>query len=81
MTTQGDGTEDAYNRFNFDILTPFYQRLKSFVDENFDSKEEVTKELESMRLLKKRISKFGSEFEKAVLDLYIFELQEKQSSA
>jgi hypothetical protein len=73
MTTQqrgGDGAEEAYNRFNFNILTPFYQLINTFLNENFETKEEVTKELEAMKLVKKRIS--GSEFEQATLNLYIF---------
>lgn len=76
MTTQqrgGDGAEEAYNRFNFNILTPFYQLINTFLNENFEIKEEVTKELEAMKLVKKRIS--GSEFEQATLNLYIWELK------
>ena len=59
MTTQGDGAKDAYNRLNFNILTPFYQRIKSLVDENFDSRKELTEELEKMNRLKKHIDMYG----------------------
>lgn len=78
MTTRqqqggGDGAEDACNRFYFNTLTQFYQRINTFVNENFDTKEEMTTELKSMKLVKKRIS--GSEFEQATLNLYIWELE------
>jgi hypothetical protein len=38
MMTQGDVAEDAYNRFNFNILTPFYQIINTFVIEDFETK-------------------------------------------
>lgn len=78
MTQQGGyGAEEAYNKFNFDILTPFYQRIKAFVDENFNTKEEITKELESMKLVKQRLIVYGTEFEKATLNQYMWELENK----
>lgn len=76
MTTQqrgGDGAGEAYNRFNFNILTPFYQRITTFLNENFETKEEVTKEFESMKLVKKHIS--SSEFGQATLNMNIWELE------
>jgi len=77
MTTQqgGDEAQEVCDRFNFNILRPFYQRIKTFVDENFDTKEEITDELENMELVKKSISMYGSEFETATLNLYIWELE------
>ena len=67
--------EDAYKRFNFNIMTPIYQIIKSFVEENFDGKEELTKELESMKQAKNPLQKYGTEFERSALNQYIWELE------
>ncbi len=58
-------------------MTPIYQSIKAFVEENFDTKEEVTKELESIKLAKKSLGQDGTEFEKATLDQYLCELENK----
>ena len=77
LSEQGEGAEDAYNRFNFNILTPLYQNIKSFVEDNFDTKEELSKELEGMKLEEKRLQQYGSEFERSALNQYIWELENK----
>ena len=76
MSTK-DRTEDAYNRFNSNILTPVYQMIKTFVEENYDKKEELTNELVSMELVNKRLQQYGSEFERATLNHYILKLESK----
>ena len=69
--------EDAYNRFNFNIMTPIYQLIKSYIEENFDTMEEITKELEGMKLAQKSLGQYGTEFEKSALDQYTWELENK----
>ena len=36
-------------------MTPIYQLIKSYIEENFDTMEEITKELEGMKLAQKSL--------------------------